>query len=295
MEEARVVDTKDNIKVVTDNSLITAEGLSKLSLKARKLLYLAMAQCRQTDKEFYLYEITPGELALRLGVGRNHVYEVADGLTDELMMGKLTVRKEGAKRFKKYSLFTTCEYDDDSILRFKLNPDMTDFLIGLKKSFTQTILSDYLKMRSPYSMAIWHLMQREMKGRKPGTDRMTFFLSLEELRLVTGTQNKLKGISQFKERALDKAIREIRDCCGVEITYTNHKKGRNVDGFYFMASGLFDLTDYNPTPEVMEKLRKIDLQKKAREGSLTPKEDEELQELTGKFSQMSLFDYDPGK
>ena len=295
MENARIIESKDNIKVVTDNSLITAEGLSKLSLKARKLLYLIMAQCRQTDKEFYLYEITPGELALRLGIGRNHVYEVADALTDELLTGKITVRKKGEKRFKKHSLFTTCEYDDDSMLRVKLNPDMTEFLLGLRKSFTQTILSDYMKMRSQYSMAIWHLMQREMKGRKPGTDRRTFFLSLDELRMVTGTQNKLKGISQFKERVLDKAIREIRDCCGVEVTYTNHKKGRHVDGFYFMASGLFDLTDYSPSPEVMEKIRKIDLEKKAREEILTPQEDAELQELETKFSQMSLFDYDPEK
>lgn len=293
METTRMIESKDNIKVVTDNSLITAEGLSKLSLKARKLLYLAMAQCRQTDKEFYLYEITPGELALRLGIGRNHVYETADTLTDELLMGKLTVRKKGAKRFKKYSLFTTCEYDDDSVLRFKLNPDMTEFLIGLKKSFTQTILSDYLKMRSPYSMAIWHLMQREMKGRKPGTDRMTFFLSLDELRTVTGTETKLKQIGQFKERVLNKAIREIRDCCGIDISYTNRKKGRKVDGFTFMARGAFDLTDYQPTPEVMEKIRKIDLQKKGRGGTLTHEEDLELQNLEEKYSQMTLFDYDP--
>ena len=132
MENARIIESKDNIKVVTDNSLITAEGLSKLSLKARKLLYLIMAQCRQTDKEFYLYEITPGELALRLGIGRNHVYEVADALTDELLTGKITVRKKGEKRFKKHSLFTTCEYDDDSMLRVKLNPDMTEFLLGLR-------------------------------------------------------------------------------------------------------------------------------------------------------------------
>ena len=176
MDTAKMIDTKDSIKVVTDNKLITATGLSELSLKARKILYMVMAQCKQTDQNFFIYEITPSELAERLGVGSNHVYELADGITGELMSKYIEVRQEGTKRFKKYNLFSMCEYDDDRILRFKLNPDMTEFLLNLKKSFTQTILGDYLQMKSPYSMAIWHLMQREMKGRKPATDRVSFYL-----------------------------------------------------------------------------------------------------------------------
>ena len=205
MDAPKMIDGKDSIKIVTDNKLITASGLSELSLKARKILYMVMAQCRQTDQDFFIYEITPSELAERLGVGSNHVYELADGITGELMSKYIEVRQEGTKRFKKYNLFSMCEYDDDRILRFKLNPDMTEFLLNLKKSFTQTILGDYLQMKSPYSMAIWHLMQREMKGRKPATDRVSFYLSLDELRTVTGTQNKLKQMVQFKERVLDKA------------------------------------------------------------------------------------------
>ena len=55
------------------------------------------------------------------------------------------------------------------------------------------------------------------------------------MRQVTGTENKLKQIGQFKERVLDKAIREIKDNCGVVVTYTNLKKSRTVIGFHFVA------------------------------------------------------------
>ena len=290
MEEMKTVDTKESIKVVTDSKLITAKGLSSLSVKARKMLYLAMAQCRQTDEEFYIYEITPDELAGLFSIGRNHVYEVAYDITDELMGKTVEVKREGSRSFKKYTLFSMCEYDDDRILRFKLNKDMTDLLLGLRKSFTQTLLVDYLQMRSVYSMAIWHLMQREMKGRKPGTDRITFYLSLDDLRTVTGTKDKLKKISQFKERVLDKAIREIKDICGTEISYQQRKIGKNIVGFYFTALGFFDLTDYQPTKETLEKIRKHDLGMKARAGTITPKEFDELQSLVLKYNQLNLFD-----
>ena len=290
--ETRTIETRDDIKVVTDNKLITAFELSRLSLKGRKLLYLVMAQCKQTDDKFYIYEITPAELAEKLNVGRNHVYELADELTRELMGRFIEVKQLGAKRFKKYTVFSMCEYDDKSVLRFKLNPDMTDFLLKLKKNFTQTVLADYLKMRSPYSMAIWHLMQREMHGQKPGTERIDFYLSLEELRIVTGTENKFKQTSQFKQFVLNRAIKEIDACCGVTITYEPRRRGRFIDGYYFTARGLFDLTDYEPPREILDKLRMFELGQKVKEKTITRKEYDELQGLIMEHNQMTLFDYD---
>lgn len=58
-----------------------------------------------------------------------------------------------------------CEYEHTGVLKFQLNRDMTDFLLELKGDFTQPLLEDFLKMKSHYSMAIWHLMQREMMSK----------------------------------------------------------------------------------------------------------------------------------
>lgn len=113
---------------------------------------------------------------------------------------------------------------------------MTNFFLNLKKDFSQPLLEDFVHMNSPYSMAIWHLMQREMHSKKPSiTQTIEFDLTLAELRSVTGTENKLKQIGQFKDRVLDKAIREIRDNCGVVVTYTNIKDSRTIVGFHFVA------------------------------------------------------------
>lgn len=231
---ARKADTRSTVKVVTTNDFITANGLESIPLNSRKLLYLAISQCRKTDEEFFEYTITIRDFADLMGIKDTNLYQHAKEITGKLISLGLECSLNG-KDYDQYSLFSKCSYrDGEGIITFKLNPDMTDFLLNVKKDFTQPLLQDFVRMKSPYSMAIWHLMQREMHSKKPGiTQLMEFDLTVEELRKVTGTENKLKQIGQFKERVLDKAIREIKDNCGVIVTYTNIKKSRTIIGFHF--------------------------------------------------------------
>ena len=102
-------------------------------------------------------------------------------------------------------------------------------------------------------MVIWHLMKREMKSRKTGvTDVVEFELTLEELRSATGTTNKFERLSQFKAKVLDKAILEIKDNCGVLVTYANVKKGRTVTGFRFTVKSLY----YIDSAKIPESVRR---------------------------------------
>lgn len=267
MGKKRELNTNNNIKVVTSNSFITSLELSKMSLKARKLLYIAIAQCEKNDNEFYEYNITVTEFADLMNIDASNVYQEADNLTDELAKSIIRVKKKDSKSFEKYPLTSYCEYKDKSYLRIELNPRMTELLLQLKGDFTQALLSDFLRMRSPYSMAVWHLMQREMKSKKPGSRRIDFYLSLEELRQVTGTENKFKQVGQFKEKVLDKAIREIGENCGTVITYKNRKQVRTVIGFEFCAINEFgiDLTDYTPSEATLEKIRLLEFERKGAE------------------------------
>jgi plasmid replication initiation protein len=230
------VDKRVSIKVVSANDFITAKELSALPLNSRKLLYLAISQCKKSDKEFYEYAISAKDFAEMMGIDESNIYRDGRKITGRLMGLSLDCDLYG-QGYEQYGLFSKCTYKKkDGIIRFKLNPDMTNFFLNLKKDFSQPLLEDFVHMNSPYSMAIWHLMQREMHSKKPSiTQTIEFDLTLEELRSVTGTESKLKQIGQFKERVLDKAIREIRDNCGVVVTYTNIKDSRTIVGFHFVA------------------------------------------------------------
>lgn len=289
MNELKKIDKRESLKAVTSNSFITAKGLEKLSLKARKMLYIAISQCRRNDKDFFSYEITVKEFAELMGIATESVYAEADKITDELMSGVLRVIPEGKKYFRKYSLFSMCEYEHDGVLRFKINQDMTAFLLELKGDFSQPLLEDFLKMKSPYSMAIWHLMQREMHSHKPSiTNVIQFDLSLEELREVTGTQNKLKQLGQFKERCFDKALREIDENCGVKITYENIKKGRTVVGFRCFAVSVYHIDENKIPQNVKDRARLGVLRIQSKQRELTLEEREEYDALVENSEQMEL-------
>lgn len=241
-------DTRSAIKVVTTNDFIMAHGLESISLNSRKLLYLAIAQCRKTDKEFFEYKITIKDFADLIGIKDTNLYQNAGKITRGLL--SVTLECGDGKDYDQYTLFSKCSYRRGAgIIVFKLNPDMTDFLLNVKKDFTQPLLADFVRMKSPYSMAIWHLMQREMHSTKPGiVDELEFELTVDELRAVTGTQKKFKQIGQFKEKVLDKALREIDDNCGIVIGYKNLKKGRTITGFHFWAQ-TWNRLDPNDIPQ----------------------------------------------
>lgn len=284
----RKADTRESIRTVTSNSFVEASGLDGISLKARKLLYIAISQCKQNDSGFYEYYISVQDFAKLMDIDPSNIYQEADSLTDELMGGFIKVSDRKGK-FRKYTLFSKCEYTAGSVIEFKLNNDMAEFLLALKGSFTKPLLSDFLHMNSPYSMAVWHLMQKEMKSKKPGiTDTIEFTLTLSELRKVTGTQKKLKQIGHFKERVLDKAIREIKDNCGVVISYTNIKEGRTVTGFHFKAENIAHM-DISEIPQsAINKVNDFKNRQSKRLRELTPEEQKQYDRLTENSSQIEL-------
>ena len=97
MDEVKNIDKRDNLRVTTSNAFISARGLSKLSLKAKKLLYIAITQCKKNDKEFYTHEISAIEFAALMDISPNSVYEESDRLTNELLRGILEVKHKGEK------------------------------------------------------------------------------------------------------------------------------------------------------------------------------------------------------
>lgn len=291
MEKTRNIDTRKNLKVVTDNCFITAKGLSKISLKARKLLYLTIAQCKVNDEHFYRYDITISQFADIMGIDKSHLYQEAFNITKELSETSLTFLFDDEKEFEHMPVVSFCKYLNN-VISIELNTRMVELFLKLDSNFSKPLLSDFMRMKSPYSMAIWHLFQKEMQSKKPGTKRIDFYVSLEELRIVTGTekQKTYDILSNFKNRIFDKALREISEKCGVEITYSNRKRGHTVVGFDCTALNWLglDLTNYNPSEKTKNKIRKFELQEQKKVRELTDEEIAEYENLCQTASQLEF-------
>lgn len=240
--KSKSVERSPKMQIVTANDFITAVGLESMTLKAKKLLYVAISQVKLTDKEFYEFKLTPLEFSDMMRIDVSHVYGEAEKICDELSALFLKVRY-GEKSAKNYSVFSTIEYSDSSDIIFELDKNMSDFLLELKGHFSKPLLEDFMMMRSTYSMSIWHLMQEYMHSKKPMmTQPIEFDITLKELREVTGTDTveTYNKISNFKNKILDKSLREIKDTAGVKVTYTDIKRGRTVKGFHFKAESLYE-------------------------------------------------------
>lgn len=241
MSKPKSIQRSPKMQIVTANDFITAIGLESMSLKAKKLLYVAISQVKLTDTSFYEFSMTPLEFADMMHIKVNHVYAEAEKICDELSSLFLKIREE--KATTNYTVFSKIRYSDTSDIIFRLNKDMSNFLLQLRGHFSKPLLEDFMTMRSPYSMSIWHLMQEYMHSKKPMIAHpIQFDIELKELREVTGTDKveTYNKLSNFKNKILDKSLREIKDTTGVEVKYEQIKRGRVVTGFHFTATSLYE-------------------------------------------------------
>lgn len=263
--EIRELDTREIVRTVTSNDFITARGLDRLSLKGKKLLYIAIAQCRLTDKGFLTYEINTEQFAKLMNIKKSSVRHCTDEITDELLRSIIQIEDQSTGGFTKYSLFSMCKYSR-GILTIKLNADMTPLLLELKGGFTQPLLNDFLMMKSKHSIAIWHLIQYKLHSKKPYNEQvLKFELTLKELRIITGTVDKLPQLSDFKARVFDRALKDIKEQCGVDITYTRILQSRKVVGFMCEAKSIHYLDYEALSEEDKKRIDTVKLKVKAKE------------------------------
>lgn len=270
----RKIDRRNSIKVVIQNDFIKARASRDMDANAHKFLRIAIAQSKITDKEFFMYEVSATELAEMFGVSQSNIYHHIDKWTSQCMGTVMEFRANTDSKFRKYSLFSMCEYDN-GILRMKLNPDMTPFVLGIQKQlgFTQYELSSILTVKGKYTIRIYEMMLAEMKSQKAYADKtVEFDLSLEELRRQTGTEKAYKQIGQFKDYVLSKAIEEIEKAQNWKIETENVKSGRIITAIRFKVWSEIGFANRNRIRE------------------LTPDEQAEYENLASHAQQISLFD-----
>lgn len=243
-KQKRELSTKENIRAVTRNNFVLSGkpkyglGLPDLSTKARKMLYLIIAQDRRSDSGFYEYRVPIEQFAELMEIPRNHAYGIARDVADQLTSLKLEI-SDGSGGFEFVVAFTTAKYglaDCPNEFVLELNYRMAELFLDIKHElFSQPLLDDLLKMRSKYSIQIWHLMKTQIDACRNKVE-CRFYLSLAELRKATNTEKKLKQVCDFENRCLKVSIAEIEKICFVDIEYTKRKEGRKVVGFDFIVT-----------------------------------------------------------
>lgn len=229
---AKKLDKRNSIKVVMQNSFIKARPSQNMEANAQKLLRISMAQCQITDKEFYEYEVSNKELAEMFKVSMSNISQHIDRWTSQCMGTVLEFRESENVSFRKYALFSKCEYIDGT-LRMKLNPDMTPFVLGIKKKlgFTQYELSQILTFKGKYTIRLYEMIMLEMKNKQPYADNtVEIELSIDDIRMQTSTEKRYKKIIDLKKNVILNSLEELEQKMFWKIEVTDVKNGRTIVG-----------------------------------------------------------------
>lgn len=271
----REVDYNKDNKLVVSNNYIRAVHPDRMGLNAMKLFRLVITQCRLKDEEFFEYDFKISELAKLFEISSQNLYRDVREMCKNMLQMLLYIGDGNENHSWEYkTIFRTCKYDRDTgTITVRLNDDMTDLFLQLKRDFTRIPIAAVLMMRSKYAIRLFEVICEKLHSHFPYADTATeISLTIEEIRKATRTDDKKAYdiLTNLKKRILEPSIAEIEAAADWKIIVNDIKRGRKVTGF------ILEIWSRNGW-EVTEKYK--------REGKLPPWMGQE--DLPG---QMSIFD-----
>lgn len=215
--------------VVQANNLIG--GKQALKLNSAKLIRSAIMQVVREDEELKPYIITIKDLSELLGVPASNIYRDVDEITDDIIKNPVYIREERNGKtidFIKIPWVTRCEYKSDVGIALKLNEELKPFLINLKEHYTQYTLQEVLAMKSVYGIRIFEMLQSKIMSRVLPKDGIVVILSVQEIRECCDCEDKYPAFGNFRDKVIDKAVKEINRVTMFKVVYSYIKKARSV-------------------------------------------------------------------
>ncbi len=215
--------------VVQANNLIG--GKQALKLNSAKLIRSAIMQVVREDEELKPYIITIKDLSELLGVPASNIYRDVDEITDDIIKNPVYIREEKNGKtidFIKIPWVTRCEYKSDVGIALKLNEELKPFLINLKEHYTQYTLQEVLAMKSVYGIRIFEMLQSKIMSRVLPKNGIVVLMSVQEIRECCDCDDKYPAFGNFRDKVIDKAVKEINRVTMFKVVYSYIKKARSV-------------------------------------------------------------------
>jgi plasmid replication initiation protein len=215
--------------IVIKSNLLN-EARYKLSKEEQKLLLYVVAMLKEDGKNFLKgSKIYVKDFVSLLGISGHNKYERVALMTENLLGKRLIIRT--TESLKQMNWFTTFEYIwKDGTVDVKMNPDIIEYFIDLKRHFVKYKLSNILTLKSVYSIRIYELMKQNFYKKK-------VIYSLEELKEILGVEiDEYKRSRDFRINVLDKAFEEINDKTDIKFSFKEIRKGRTVTDIEFEIS-----------------------------------------------------------
>lgn len=238
-----------NKKIVQDNDLIVS--VAKMDKTPMKFFELAVASLDiknipadrtvHVSKEL-LYSFFDAKSENKHTRFKDAVLTVHEQAV--FLMRELNERK-GKYEYQVISPLERTSWNDyEDIVSFKFTESIFPYLIDLKGTYTQYLLSDIAQLNSKYSIIIYKWLsmnynQYDYYNAKGGRREKQLneyknpIIPIEELRRITDTEKEYLKFSNFEARVLKKAVEEINQFTVLNATYEKIKKGNRIGSIQF--------------------------------------------------------------
>lgn len=211
---------KKHYLVTQANDLLSAT--MDLSLQARKFLACLIARISPQDETFCRYWVPVEDYMDLAGIrSKANYFKILLGVASELRAVNIISKN---KKLVKISGIITAAYDDEEnkMVGAEFNEDLKPFLLQLRSDLTSYQLQAVMKLRSNYSYKLYNLLIRHA-WKKDATVRLEIDLLRKEL---IGEDKKYQKYSNFKNRILAPAQKEINAKTDIRYSYKPIRKGR---------------------------------------------------------------------
>ena len=217
--------------VVQHNALVNARF--DLNTTESRLFLAMLGRVQRDDVAFARCQVSVREL---LGQSASHnTYELVRRMLKEFASRTLLIEKVGPDGWplKKPSfivipLLAYAEYrDGEGIIEAQFNDLLRDYLLDLRRNFTQAQITELLKLKSASSYRIyWLLREYAMQGK---TSRL---VPLATLKAILGLEQEYDRFNNFRARVLERARQELAET-DLPFSYEALKQGREVTELRF--------------------------------------------------------------
>ena len=207
--------------VKQDYQLVNARY--KLNTSEIKFIMTAIAQINADDEEFQEYEIKVSELEHKLQAEQNETR--LKQFAKKLLSKPLEIPTHDGWIVANW--FADIEYvRGQAKFKVTISEKLKPYLLELKKRFVKYNLKYILPLTSNYSIRIYQLLKEYEKLQK-----RTF--TVAELQELLQVPKSLKRYSQFKQKVLKVAERELIENCDIFFEFEEIKQQRKVTEILF--------------------------------------------------------------
>jgi plasmid replication initiation protein len=215
---------------VVANDII--KGKQKMTLQVARLIRLLITQVVKEDKDLRTYSCRITELADFLGITRFNLYRDIKGICESALKSIVYINTGNPKQpWKMFHWVSYAEYDGNGTIMLKLSDEIKPYILDLDKWFTQYKLKNILQFTSFYAIRLYELLTCESGVYKDYKNKFKF--DMDYLKEFFGCQGKYKKVSQFKEKVIEVAIREINQKSDMYIYPEYLKTGKAISHIEF--------------------------------------------------------------